>query len=152
MYRKTRLSVTFDVDSSTSFLQVIFVSSQPMATISTIVCLSQIRFMTVHTCGLDGSTVPLLLAVSGLPSPFLLFSGLLDMSVECFVSVFEIPSCFPDIIFLLPGGFDAVACSIDSQIYSLMKLLIMWLFRTLSDLVPSSFRSNPSSSTPCRRP
>jgi len=40
--------------------------------------------------------VPFALAVSGIPSPLLLCSGSLVMSVECFVSVLLKPSCFPD--------------------------------------------------------
>lgn len=38
-------------------------------------------------------TVPMDLAVSGVPSPFLLFSGSLPMSVECLVAVVERPNC-----------------------------------------------------------
>ena len=50
----------------------------------------------VHTCGRFGSTVPLLFDVSGVPSPFLLFSGSFVIFVECLVSVLERPSCLPD--------------------------------------------------------
>lgn len=31
------------------------------------------------------------------------------MSVECFVSVLDIPSCLPDMVFRLPGGLAAAA-------------------------------------------
>lgn len=49
-----------------------------------------------HTCGLFGFAVPFALEVSGVPSLFWLFSGLLVISVECLVSVLLKPSCFPD--------------------------------------------------------
>lgn len=62
-----------------------------------------------YTCGRFGSTVPFDLEVSGVPSPFVLLSGLLVMSVECLVSVFVKPSCFPDCEFLSPGSLDAAA-------------------------------------------
>lgn len=49
--------------------------------------------------------VPLDFAVSGPPSPFLLFSESLARSVECLVSVLEIPSCLPEIVVMSPGAF-----------------------------------------------
>jgi len=49
--------------------------------------------------------VPLDFAVSGTPSPFLLLSGSLTRSVECLVSVFDKPSCLPEIVVISPGGF-----------------------------------------------
>lgn len=63
-----------------------------------------------YTWGRFGSTVPLTLAVSGEPSPFLLLLGSFVMSVECFVSVFESPSCLPDWVFLPWGSLEAAAC------------------------------------------
>ena len=64
-----------------------------------------------YTCGLPGSTVPLLFDVSGVPSPFLLLSGSFAISVECLVSVFEKPSCLPDIVVVeSPGVLAAAAC------------------------------------------
>ena len=52
--------------------------------------------------------MPFDLEVSGVPSPFLLFSGSLPMSVECLVSVFDKPSCFPDCDPVIdPAGFEA---------------------------------------------
>ena len=66
----------------------------------------------LHTCGRPGSTVPLLFDVSGVPSPFLLLSGSLAMSVECFVSVLEMPSCFPEMVVIgSPGVLADAACS-----------------------------------------
>jgi hypothetical protein len=59
-----------------------------------------------YTCGRLGLTVPFALPVSGVPSPFVLFSGSLAISVECFVSVFERPSCLPLCVFLPPAGFE----------------------------------------------
>ena len=59
-----------------------------------------------YTCGREGLTVPFALAVSGVPSPFLLFSGSLVRSVECLVSVFDSPSCLPDCVFLEPAGLE----------------------------------------------
>ena len=55
--------------------------------------------------GRVGSTVPFDFAVSGAPSPFLLLSGSFAMSVECFVSVFDSPSCLPDCVDMSPGVF-----------------------------------------------
>lgn len=57
--------------------------------------------------GLLVSTVPLDFDVSGVPSPFTDLFGLLVRSIEYFVSLFDIPSCFPDIEARPPGGFDA---------------------------------------------
>lgn len=51
--------------------------------------------------------MPFDFAVSGMPSPFLLVSGSFVMSVECLVSAFDNPSCFPDWVFMLPAGLDA---------------------------------------------
>ena len=62
-----------------------------------------------YTCGRLGSTVPFALPVSGVPSPFVLMVGSLVTSVECFVSVFERPSCFPLCVFLLPAGLEVEA-------------------------------------------
>ena len=59
------------------------------------------------TWGLKGSTGPFVLDVSGVPSPFLLFSGLLVRSMECLVSVLLKPSCLPDIWFWLKAGLEA---------------------------------------------
>jgi hypothetical protein len=65
-----------------------------------------------HTVGRLGSTVPLSLAVSGDPSPFLLLSGLLVRSVECLVSVLLNPSCLPVCVFLLSlAGLEAAGYS-----------------------------------------
>lgn len=63
----------------------------------------------LHTCGRLGSTVPLDLDVSGVPSPLVLFSGLLVMSVECLVSLFVRPSCLPDCVVLSVGASLAAA-------------------------------------------
>lgn len=62
-----------------------------------------------QTCGRLGSTVPLTLAVSGAPSPFLLVLGSLVLSSECLVSVLDKPSCFPDCVFFPPADFEAAA-------------------------------------------
>jgi hypothetical protein len=59
-----------------------------------------------YACGRLVSTVPFALAVSGVPSPFVLFSSLL-MSVECLVSALLSPSCFPDWEFAPPAGLEA---------------------------------------------
>lgn len=53
--------------------------------------------------------MPFILAVSGAPSPLVLFSGLSAILVECLVSVFESPSCFPDVVVLSPGVLDEAA-------------------------------------------
>jgi len=53
--------------------------------------------------------VPFDFAVSGIPSPLVLFSGLFVISVECLVSVFDRPSCLPDCVVLSPAGFDEAA-------------------------------------------
>jgi hypothetical protein len=62
-----------------------------------------------YTCGRLGLTVPFAFPVSGVPSPFLLVVGSLVISVECFVSVFERPSCLPLCVFLPPAGFEVAA-------------------------------------------
>jgi len=62
-----------------------------------------------YTCDRLGSTVPFALPVSGVPSPLVLFAGSLVISVECFVSVFERPSCLPLCVFLPPAGFEVAA-------------------------------------------
>jgi len=62
-----------------------------------------------YTCGRFGSTVPFSFAVSGPPSPFLLLFGSFVMSVECFVSVLERPSCLPLCEFLPPADLEAAA-------------------------------------------
>jgi len=51
----------------------------------------------LSACGLFGSTGPMSLAVSGAPSPFLLFSGSSWMAVECLVGVLERPFCLVSI-------------------------------------------------------
>lgn len=48
-----------------------------------------------YTCGRFGSTGPFDFAVSGTPSPLVLLLRSLVISVECFVSVLESPSCLP---------------------------------------------------------
>lgn len=60
-----------------------------------------------------GSTVPFTLAVSGIPPPFVLFSGSFTTSVECLVSAFDIPSCLLDWLPtpVLPAGLDVAGCS-----------------------------------------
>lgn len=61
-----------------------------------------------HLAGLDGSTVPWSLAVSGAPSLFTLLPSATG-SVECLVSVLESPACFCD-IFPCSGSFEEAAC------------------------------------------
>ena len=39
----------------------------------------------------------------------MLFSGLSAILVECLVSVFESPSCFPDVVVLSPAVLDEAA-------------------------------------------
>ena len=73
--------------------------------------IDRVRNHSFYTWGRDGSTVPLLFDVSGVPSPFLLLLGSLAISVECFVSVLEMPSCFPDIELVgSPGVLADAAC------------------------------------------
>lgn len=72
--------------------------------------------MKVQTPGLPASTVPCSFAVSGPPPGFLLFSGSFAMSVECFVSVFDSPDCFPDCCPKPPDGFDGEACKHESAL------------------------------------
>ena len=69
-----------------------------------------------HTAGLNGSTVPFSLAVSGPPVGFVLLSGLFAIFVECLVSLFERPSCLPDCTFLLPACFDVAPPYVDSLV------------------------------------
>ena len=71
------------------------------------------------TCGRPGSIVPFIFAVSGAPSPFLLLSGSLVISVECFVSEFDSPSCLPDCeVVIPPGDFAAAGLTKFQQIAS----------------------------------
>jgi hypothetical protein len=65
-----------------------------------------------YTCGRLGSTDPFALPVSGVPSPFELLLGSLAISVECFVSVLDRPSCFPLWVFLPPAGLEVAAYDI----------------------------------------
>ena len=89
-----------------------FASSRPVVMLT-----YEVNNHSFHTCGRPGSTVPLLFDVSGVPSPFLLLSGSLAMSVECFVSVLEIPSCFPEIVVVgSPGVLADAACDEDTLI------------------------------------
>jgi hypothetical protein len=67
-----------------------------------------------YTCGLAGSTDPLVFDVSGVPSPFELLSGLFFKSVECLVSALDKPSCFPDCSFFPRGFFEAAGYEIIS--------------------------------------
>lgn len=62
-----------------------------------------------YTCAREDLTVPFALAESGVPSPFVLFSGSLVRSVECLVSVFDKPSCLPDWVFWEPAGLEVAA-------------------------------------------
>ena len=62
-------------------------------------------YVKVLTCGLSVETVPLCLADSGAPSPFLLTSGNFLPSSECPVSALEIPSCLLDVSFELSASF-----------------------------------------------
>lgn len=67
------------------------------------------------TDDLRASIVPIDFAVSGVPSPFLLFSGSLAMSIECLVSVLLKPTVF----FVIEPSFAScpdVACQIVSRI------------------------------------
>jgi hypothetical protein len=51
------------------------------------------------TPGRSVDTVPLSLAVSATPSPFLLFSGCFEICEVWWVSLLDKPSCFPDVSF-----------------------------------------------------
>lgn len=85
-----------------------------------------------HTWGRDGSTVPFDFDVSGVPSPFLLFSGSLVMSVECLVSVLEIPSCFPDWTAWLPAGLDAAGYIVERWLVRFWCAFIQGTLQTWS--------------------
>jgi len=63
-----------------------------------------------HFAGRSTSTVPFILAVSGAPSAFELFSEFPAISVECLVSVFDRLSCLPLCVFASPDCFEAAAC------------------------------------------
>ena len=50
------------------------------------------------------------------------------MSVECFVSVLDIPSCLPDMVFRLPGDLAAAAYGVENNL--LILEFIIQKFRT----------------------
>jgi hypothetical protein len=73
------------------------------------------------------STVPFDLDDSGVPSPFCDFSGVLVKSMEYLVSVFDSPSCFPEVIPRPPGGFVAAAYNRYDSLVNISLNLRHWM-------------------------
>lgn len=91
--------------------------------------LDRISEVVLYLAGRLTSTVPFNLAVSGAPSPFVLFSGLPAMSVECLVSVFERPSCLPLWVDASPDFLDAAASDKVSRTDDKSRVITYLVFR-----------------------